>query len=601
MADRVKKLSYPLWATIKRMLINIRRNRPVIFLLFGIYTAAASIYPFLAVLLPKLMLEALAGGGRRKDVLLIAAGFFLAAGLLGFIRTYLEYFTYHKLSRLRIDYLRDCSIKVMEMAYPNTEDASFMQKYDKAFIATQSNDNGVEGIYHKLFETPALLISATGLALVIGFLSPWVLAGLLLHLLAVIWVSQKSHQYRYLKKEEEAKWRRKCGYYTETASDFSYGKDIRMYGLGPQILKAYCAQIEGYRRLLEVMAKKEYALGFASLFAMLVSDLLTYGTLIMRTVNGMSIADFSMYLTAAAALSASLLKIAEQLSFIRNEGQYVHEMFCFLDEDMGEKGGTRPAVKGDTLEVVFDHVSFCYPGSDQYVFRDLNLTIHKGERLAIVGINGAGKSTLVKLMMGLFPVTSGEIRINGIPLEEYDKKALYSMFSAVFQDVNIMAFTVRENVAGSLTDIEDDKVEKALERMGLLEKVRSFPEGSGQMLLKVIDENGGMLSGGEAQKLVIARALYKDANMVIMDEPTAALDALAEAQVYEDFDQLVQGKTAVYISHRLASTRFCDHIALFDGEGLKEYGTHEELMARRGSYYEMFTVQGKYYTEGRGA
>lgn len=601
MADRVKELSYPLWATLKRMLVNIKRNRPVLFLLFAVYTAAASVYPFLSVLLPKVMLEELTGGGHMKNVLLIAGGFFLAAGILGFVRTYLEYFTYHKLSRLRIDYLRDCCVKVMEMAYPNTEDAAFEQKYDKAFVATQSNDNGVEGIYHKLFETPAIVISAAVLALMIGLLSPWVLAGLFLHLLAAVWVSKKSHQYRYSQKEEEAKWRRKCGYFAKTTSDFSYGKDIRMYSLGSQILEAYSGQLEGYRRVLKRMAGKEYAFGFAALCTMLVSDILTYGTLIIRTVNGMSIADFSMYLTAAVTLSASLQKIAEQIGFIRNEGQYVHEMFRFLDEDMGEKGGMRPAVKGDTLEIVFDHVSFRYPGSDKYVFRDLNLTIHKGERLAVVGINGAGKSTLVKLMMGLFPVESGEIRINGTALEEYDKKALYSMFSAVFQDINVMAFTVRENVAGSLEDIDDERVEKALERTGLLEKVKSFPDGTGQMLLKVIDEDGGMLSGGEAQKLLIARALYKDANMVIMDEPTAALDALAEAQVYEDFSELVQGKTAVYISHRLASTRFCDHIALFDEEGLKEYGTHEELMAKKGSYYEMFMVQGKYYTEGKSA
>lgn len=329
----------------------------------------------------------------------------------------------------------------------------------------------------------------------------------------------------------------------------------------------------------------------------LLSDILTYGTLINRTVNGMSIADFSMYLTAVLTLSAYLKEAAEKLSFVVNEGQYVHELYQFLDTDMGEKGGNHRAIQGDTLEIVFDDVSFRYPGSEKDIFRHLNLTIHKGERLAVVGVNGAGKTTLVSLMMGLYDVTEGEIRINGIPIAEFDKKELYSMFSAVFQDVNILAFTLRENVAGCLEGIDDNRVTAVLEQVGLTEAVNALPKKTEQMMLKVIEEDGVLLSGGQNQKLSIARALYKDANMVIMDEPTAALDPLAEAEIYENFSALVKGKTAVYISHRLASTRFCDHIAFFDGEGLKEYGTHEELMARRGGYYEMFTVQGKYYTQ----
>lgn len=171
------------------------------------------------------------------------------------------------------------------------------------------------------------------------------------------------------------------------------------------------------------------------------------------------------------------------------------------------------------------------------------------------------------------------------------------MFSVVFQDINILAFTVRENVAGRLKEIDDGRVDRVLEQVGLMEVVDALPENTEQMMLKVIEEDGVMLSGGQNQKLAIARALYKNANMVVLDEPTAALDPLAEADIYENFSSLVKCKTAVYISHRLASTKFCDHIALFDQDGLKEYGTHEELMKRQGIYYDMFTIQGKYYTQ----
>lgn len=217
-----------------------------------------------------------------------------------------------------------------------------------------------------------------------------------------------------------------------------------------------------------------------------------------------------------------------------------------------------------------------------------------------MGVNGAGKSTLVKLMTGLFEPTAGHIYINGRDINSFGKRQLYRLYSAVFQDVNILAFSIRDNVTGGrsndiIDNNDDSRVEEALKRVGLWKKVEGFENGLDQMMLKVIDENGTDFSGGERQKLSIARGLYKDSPMVIMDEPTAALDALAEAEIYESFSNMVEGKTAVYISHRLASTKFCDKIALFDKTGLREYGSHEELMELKGEYYHMFTVQGKYY------
>ena len=594
------KRSYPLGATLKRMLKNAWEMNPRLFAFCGIYTVAAAVYPFLAVALPKLILGELQKGyeARPEAVLWTAAGYFVLAGAIGFVRTFLKHMPYSKISLLRLDYVRLTSVKLMEMAYPNTEDAGFLQKYYKAFIATQSNENGVEGIYHKLYEIPAVFLCAAALSVFVGRLSLWVLLGLGLNLAAMVWISRMSHRFRYGKREEEAGWLRKIHYYNQVSSDFAYGKDIRMYRMKERLLENYSREIQGFRNLNRLLAAREYYLGLAGLAVLLLGDILTYGTLIVRTAAGMSVADFSMYLTAALTLSGYLKQAAEQLSFVLNEGQYVHEMYCFLDKDMGEKGGSRQAIEEGTLEIVFDDVGFRYPGAEKYVFRHLNLTIHKGERLAVVGVNGAGKSTLVKLMTGLYDVTEGEIRINGIPIGEFDKKALYSMFSAVFQDVNILAFTLEENVACRREGIDHGRVEQALERAGLGETVKALPKGVEQMMLKVVEEDGALLSGGQNQKLAIARALSKDAPMVIMDEPTAALDPLAEAEIYENFDSLVKGRTALYISHRLASTRFCDHIAMFDHDGLREYGTHEELMARRGSYYEMFTVQGKYYTQG---
>ncbi|MBP5304947.1 MAG: ABC transporter ATP-binding protein, partial [Lachnospiraceae bacterium] len=186
-----------------------------------------------------------------------------------------------------------------------------------------------------------------------------------------------------------------------------------------------------------------------------------------------------------------------------------------------------------------------YPHTDKDIFKDFSFTIHKGEKLAIVGVNGAGKSTLVKLMCGLYAPNEGRIYINGVDINDLKKENLYSLYSTVFQDFNILAFTIRENVACAKENVDDARVMEALEKVGLGDKVKGFEKGLDQMMLKVIDENGTDFSGGERQKLAIARALYKNAPVVVMDEPTAALDALAEAEIYENFSGLVEGKTAV--------------------------------------------------------
>lgn len=595
-----EKTNYPILKPIKRLLKNLVTQNKSIILYFIIFTISASIYPFFAVLLPRLLLDELSLGdaASMESIVIIVIAYLLIAGIVGFIKTFFKDFTYPKLSKLRIDYIKDMFDKLVSMDYKYHEDANFMEEHERALRATSSNDNGVEGVYHKLFETPATFITIVALIIFIGILNPLILVGLGLNLYVTLWLNKKTHDYQYGLKKELAHAERRNRYYYETTHDFSYGKDIRIYGLKHRILNNYSKEIESYVKINKLIKDKEFKLGFLGLLTLLVSEILTYGLLIHRTVNGMSIASFSMYLVAIISLSQLLKTFAEDLSFIRNESHYVYDFFEFMDTDHGEKGGDLPRIKDDTLEIEFKNVSFKYPKTDKYIIKNLDFKINKGERLAIVGINGAGKTTLVKLMTGLFDVTEGEILINGTPINKFNRKELFSMFSVVFQDINILAYTIKENVSCLSDNIDENRVIASLEKVGLWDKVQDFSKGLSQMMLKIMDADGTEFSGGESQKLAIARALYKDGNMVIMDEPTASLDALAEAEIYENFDELIKGKTAVYISHRLASTKFCDKIALFDNDGLREYGNHNELMNKKGEYYKMFTIQGKYYNEG---
>ncbi len=595
-----EKINYPLGKTIKRMLKNITATNKKIYLFFVIFTIAAVVYPFFSVALPKVLINELSLGDKAsfENILIIVFGYFLLTATFGYVKSYVLNYSSPMLTLLRIDYIRDMTDKMVSFDYKYAEDAGFGEENERAFRACNSNNNGVEGVYHKLFETPAIFITTIVFVVFVGMLNIWILVGLVINLLVTLLINKGVHQYTYKNKKILAHSERKNYYYYRTTHDFGFGKDIRVYNFKNRILDNYNKEIEGYVATHKKIKNKEYALGFIALFTLLISDILTYGILIYKTANGMSIADFSMYIAAVASLSLMLKTLIQDLTTIYVEGQYVHDFYNFMDTDYGEKGGNIKAIADDTLEIEFKDVSFKYPKTEKYIFKNLNFKINKGEKLAIVGINGAGKTTLVKLMTGLFDATEGDILINGVSIKEFDKKSLYSMFSVVFQEVNIIAYTISENIACSSLDVDDERVWEALEKVGLRDKVLSFDKGLDQMMLKIIEEDGTEFSGGEKQKLAIARALYKNANMVIMDEPTAALDALAEAEIYENFSELVQGKTAVYISHRLASTKFCDKIALFDNDGLCEYGNHEELMKLQGKYYEMFSIQGKYYKEG---
>ena len=643
--EQNEKKKYHAGNTIKRMLKHVWEQEPVQFGRIALYTVVAAIYPFMAVFLPKIAIGILEQGGADagKRLVLTMGVYFVAAGILAVLTKYLLAYISTRNTRVRLLYLADMSKKLMTMDYSHFEDAKFFEEYEKGMNAGNSNNNGIEGVYNKLTELPANFLALFGMVLLAGALSPILLISLVVHVLIIMWTSKLTHDYEYARKQELSKAARRINYYKKTTQDFSYGKDIRIFNLRERIMANYQEEINAYLVLFAKIRNREYALGFLSLFTLFVSNVLTYGILIYEVLHGMPISSFSMYVTMVTTLMASMITFGNDLAFVWNEGEYVDDFYRFLDAPLVEEGTkTRADIfqndirevienegksfelnetfeekedvhllkykehlesrikedsKNRTLEVRFEHVSFRYPHTEKNVFTDLNFTIHAGERLAIVGVNGAGKSTLVKLMTGLFAPTEGHIYINGVDITELKKSEVYELYSAVFQEVNVLAFTLRENVGCHARDVDEKKVQEALEKVGLWKKVEGFTNGLDQMMLKVIDENGTDFSGGERQKLSIARALYKDAPMVIMDEPTAALDALAEAEIYENFSSLVEGKTAVYISHRLASTRFCDKIALFDADGLEEYGTHDELMAKKGKYYEMFVVQGKYYQE----
>lgn len=380
-------------------------------------------------------------------------------------------------------------------------------------------------------------------------------------------------------------------------TNFDTAKDIRMFGLKDWLVEKLTVMKKERCDAQVKNAKMWYRSSVMSNVMVSVSQVAVYVWLIYQTVQGeMTIGNFSLYLASATTFYNYISQLLTGVSTLFECSRQVDDFRSFMDfeKDSVDKG--EPVPVSDSYGFEFRNVSFKYPKAEKYALKNLSLTLKAGERLAVVGLNGAGKSTFIKLLLRLYEPTEGEILLNGVNINTYSKKSYYSVFAPVFQDVELFAFPLAENVSMDTPEATDKQMaEKCLVDAGFGEKLKELPNGISTELLKVIHDDGVDLSGGEKQKLALARALYKDAPVVVLDEPTAALDALAESKLYGDFDKLIGGKTAVYISHRLSSTQFCSNVAMFKDGEMVEYGTHESLLENGGAYAEMFRIQAQYY------
>lgn len=306
----------------------------------------------------------------------------------------------------------------------------------------------------------------------------------------------------------------------------------------------------------------------------------------------------TQYVGAVTSLSGGLGTLVSNAGDMRNNAAFLRPVFEFFDikNDMYVGSLSTEKRSDHQYEVELRDVSFKYPASESWALRHVSMSFRVGERLAAVGRNGSGKTTFIKLLCRLYDPTEGEILLNGIDIRKYDYADYMDIFSVVFQDFRLFAFPLAQNVA-SKSVYDEERVRSCLCEAGFGERLKSLPKGIGTCLYKAYDENGVDVSGGEAQKIAIARSLYKDAPFIILDEPTAALDPVAEYEIYTKFNEIVGGKTAIYISHRLSSCRFCDDIAVFEGGRVVQRGSHDELVEAEGKYRELWYAQAKYYAE----
>ncbi len=534
--------------------------------------------------------------------LLLTIGAFTAAlFLLMGLKEYVRDNTTCPFISVRTAIIEKIGEKCNTTAYSNTLDTSFIKLRDKAFFCTSTNSQSTERIWHTL----TFLLQNTGGFLVfltiLSPLNPWILALMVFTCVLGFLIFRYTSNWKYRHREEEAQCHAKLAYIQNKSQSITMAKDIRIFGLQNWLDDISSSIQKTYMDFL-LRCEKMLLLGdLADVFFTIARNGIAYVYLLHLALSeDLSVSAFLLYFTAISTFTTWVNGILQQCSDLHKESLDISSLRTFLDypEPFRFQNG-KPIPPKAPYELRLEQVSYRYPGAARDTIHQMNLTLHPGEKLAIVGLNGAGKTTLVKLLCGLLDPTKGRVLLNGQDIRDFNRQDYYALFSAVFQNYSLLDVTLAENIAQDYKDINEKRIWDCLEKAGLTQMVQQLQTGLATHTGREVYLDGVLFSGGQTQRLMLARALYKNSPILLLDEPTAALDPLAENDIYLKYHEMTEGKTSLFISHRLASTRFCDRILYLEHGAILEEGTHEELLQAGGAYAQLFDTQSRYYQEGR--
>lgn len=558
---------------------------------------------YLEIYLPSLVVSEVTSGQTLKHSML-SIGIVMLLIMLGYAITHaLWHIRFTTLGIYRYKMTDLVTRKLLSIFYQTYEQKEVRDLANRANEATQMW-NGVQPLTDLVYNGFGMIENLLGYILfgsVISFASPWLVPILTVAPVVNILSVRAYNKWEYANRSKMTDLDQKLYHVSQLPNDFSTAKDIRIYSMASWLRECYRDLCKQQAKWDKTTVKKSFLSRIADLVVILIRDGGAYALLIHMFYSGEIGADeFVLYFAAISSFASWVGGIIN----CWNKANTVSLKLCDFREftDYPEYDGSGIAKAADHMDTVpeieFRNVSFRYDGAEHDTIHDLSLRIKSGEKLALVGLNGAGKTTLVKLLCGLYRPTSGEIFFNGIPLTDFNREDYYKLISPVFQEIKTAFFSLAETVSGKDTAETDlKKAEECMRQAGLGAKLDTLPEGINTKLNKQVHKNGTELSGGETQKLMLARALYKDAPLLILDEPTAALDPIAESKIYAEFNAMSKNKTSLFISHRLASTSFCDRIILLGNGSIAEEGTHQELIAAGGKYKELFDMQSCWYKD----
>ena len=574
------------WKNEKRYLIYLVLNEFV-----------SSMIPIVAIIMPRYIINELMGEQRISYLLLytgILVGYTFAASAAS---TWLAWTRFTHRGKLAQDFTAFLHKKTAFADYADIESSRYLEMKEKADKFLFGNMSGFSYVLDRAADIIGKLFTLIGIIAVVASLNPFIVIIFIVLVLLSSYVEARVQRKQADMNIEMLLNNRRYMYYGQILEDFSYGKELRINNLGEWLMGREMKFWDDSFRTF----KKSNALGIKSgvfnSFTGLIQQSVSYAYLAIRFVGRyITIGDFSMYVGGVAAFSGAMRGLMQNIVELSEYRKYYDAIEEYLNIPAKMRDNKKLPIPDGEHRIEFRNVSFSYPGQKEYTLRNINITLTPGQKLSIVGENGAGKTTFVKLLCRIYDPTDGEILLDGVNIKDINYERYMDLFSTVFQDYKLYALSLKDNVALSDSDIvTDGEVESVLRKAGFGEKLDSLPKGVQTLVYRNFDGEGFEPSGGEGQKIALARALFKDAPIIVLDEPAAALDPRAEYEMYQNFNALVGGKTAVYISHRLSSARFCDTIAVFKGGEIVEYGSHSELIQYDGLYAELWSMQAKYY------
>lgn len=596
--------TYNIFSNLKFHMHSAKRWNKKLFYFQILGVIPGVISGFAAALLPAMLVAALEQKREVHTLVLLIIGLGITLWICDMIYETMRTYLYRNSMALTLYYDKLCFQKIMKIDYDRIESQDSQRLIGNVWNVLR-NEYAVRNSVTDMPQLFVAILSSVWFGVMIAKKSPLIIGLLSFSVLVnfrLLFMVGKIHKQ---KEEEISIYAREVNYINRQAMEKTAGKDIRLYQMQDWFLRKYSSSLKAMNKIYTYIHNCYFLRSIGEQILLYISEIVSYGYLLYLLFKGeLSASQVVLYIGLIEAFTSqfsTLIYLIMTMIPFNTSITYIRQ---FLD--MKERSESGKVVLGERLneikkngvKVEFKNVSFTYPGKEEATLQNINLIIEPNEKLAIIGLNGAGKTTLVKLLCGFYKPTTGEILINNISAEEYMREEYEELLSVLFQDSGLLPLTLDMNLTGqNEAEIDRKRLKHALGLSGFFARYNTLSKKGNTLLVREVCEGATDFSGGEKQKLLFARALYKKAPLLILDEPTAALDPIAENELYEKYGTAAQNRTSIFISHRLSSTRFCDRIILLENAEIKEEGTHEELMKLNGRYAKLYELQSKYYRE----